>query len=97
MDTACLRFVHHTILIMIIIILLCMGYLSIVQCVLLEHILLVPIEIAPPARTIVLALWPGYVSVLAIQATTEQRLGRRTCHVHVSISYITLSQKINTS
>ena len=68
-----------------------MGYLLYtVQCVLLEHTHPLPIEIAPPVRETVSAPWLGYVSVLAIQATTEQRLGRRTCHVHVSTSYIIL-------
>jgi hypothetical protein len=61
---------------------------SIMQCVLLEHILQLPLEIAQPAQRIVLAPWPDYLSVHAFQATTEQRLGRRTYHAHVSTSYI---------
>ena len=59
-----------------------------VQCVLLEHTLLLVVEIAQPAQQTVLVWWRDYVSVLVLQATTEQRLGKRTCHVHVSTTNI---------
>lgn len=54
------------------------------QSVLLEPTLLLLVEIARSAQITVIAWRMDWLSVPVLKATTELRLERRTCHVHVS-------------